>query len=421
MQDLRNNQVSWLLIWGVALSLGIGLSGCGGGPDKSMNNSVDEPRMTSAAPASFVISDSDLEERGFASHWVATPAQGSGIENAWFLGQDIYRERRGEGGRYFLEKIDGETGRLSWSFSLEGKLEHRPEVYRYSKELQSSRDSEIFFVQHVDDAGEFIFCLDDTYGAENYRIDCGFPVSTPVTAAQDHIFVGSWNYRMYAINKSTKLEESSYITEAPITAPAEAGGLNVYVGGEDNIVYSLNQGAAYVPDSSWRRATGGKIVSQPLFYNGRLYVSSWDYKVYCLEEYQGITRWGASLGAPVRQRPFAFSDWIFAVTESEPLGGARDRKFNLVALDQGSGQIRWENDDVTRVLGADNFHCYAIDGDKMIHALRLDDGVEAWSIDVSKWDHVLGQDADKGAARERLGRIYLVSRSGTMQCIRPRR
>lgn len=385
--------------------------GCSGSPEPAAGEAgkaLGKERMMGANP---VISDDRLEEVQFRSLW--TSELRSEITQAWFLGEDVYVTTRNGAGRYSLVKINGESGFVDWTFNLGGQLEFAPEVYRYPPELQETNSPELFLVQE-----DVIYCLDDRFGAENFRIELDFPVSTSIAVSQDHFFIGSWNRRMYAFSKSRRLEEWSYITDAPITAPPAVGGVNVYFGSEDNNIYQMNVGSGYQQGKSWIRSTGGKVVARPVFYNNRVYVGSWDYKFYCLDEYQGLLRWSYPSEAPVSSSVFPHRDWIFGITTEQKGAG---RKYRLLSLDRGSGERVWEREGLKRVVAADSFHCYALDPRSSMHALRLEDGVTAWNLDLSAFDHILTQDADLGRARERVGRVYLVGGNGFVQAIQPRR
>lgn len=420
MQSLKQNRRGDVAL-GSFVWLGLFLApvlfaGCAGSPDTPT-----PPANAGSNGASWVgsatsagLSEEQLEEIHFANVWRPVVNLKIGVEQAWLAGGNVYLTTADGSDDYKLLKIDGETGLVRWSFDLPlGKLEKQPHFYRYPKELRDTNPDELWLVQN-----DTIYCLDDAEGAENYHIECKFPISTAIASAQDHVFVGSWNKRMYAISKSKRLEEWSHITEAPITASAEVGQLNVFFGSEDNHVYCLNIGGGYQPGKSWAEPTGGKIVSTPLFDSSRVYVGSWDYKVYCFDEYQGFQRWTYPTGAPVVTPLFSYKDYLFAVSEDDR-GGRKSYK--LIALGRNDGLLKWERADMKRVIAADAFNCYALDDENQLHALRLTDGEGAWTLDVRGFKFVLSQDAERGRRRDLEGRIYMVSGNGVIQAIRPRR
>ncbi|MCI0651021.1 MAG: PQQ-binding-like beta-propeller repeat protein [Planctomycetes bacterium] len=408
----------------IVLGLAV-LCGCSGGTPSERTTPAVKTANTEIGDteslARVVIPDERLQDIGFLNLWAGRPSKG-GITNAWFLLDSLYVERQEGPSKFFLEKIEGATGLQSWSFPLEGRLEFAPQVYRYPKHLRAEKNDELFLVQHKDGSGDHVFCLDDRFGATTYTIPCGFLVSSPASASEEFVFVGSWNKTVYAFSKQTQRQSWFYITEGPIVAAPETGDVNVFVGSEDGFLYCLNQEKGWLQGTSWRVRTGAKIEGKPTFYRSRIYLGSWDYKVYRFEMYQGIRNWNHSVGARVSQPIFPFKDWIFAVREGDVAAGKKERA--LVAIEDGvESRINWERPAVRRVLAADGLHCYVLadDGAMNINALRLGDGTPAWTLDAGSFDFVLGQDAEQGAAREKWGQIYLVSRDGIMQCIRPRR
>lgn len=398
------------------LALCVVFAGCSGAtPKEPMGDTPRRAEPMASKSSAVGISEKRLEEIHFKNLW--TNPLGTRIEQAWFLLDNLYVTTVDENGHYRLLRVNGETGLVDWVFDLEGKLEFRPDVYRYPKELRASHPEEVFIVQNDE-----IYDIDNRNGAQNNRpFKCDFPVSTPVTAAQDYLIIGSWNKRVYGLKKNTGDQAWTYITEDPITAAPEIGGVNAYVGSEDGFVYQFNIGAGYEPTKNWKpHATGGKIVAQPLYFAGRIFVGSWDYKVYCLEEYQGFQRWSYIAGAPVTKRIFPFRDWVFAISEQELAQGPE--KWKVSCLRAADGKEVWHQDGYQEVAAVDALQCYAVGAKGKLVALRLEDGKTQWTLDdAAKFDFILSQDADKGRSRNLLGRIYLVSKSGYLQAIEPRR
>lgn len=389
------------------------LAGCSGGAAQGSRPDVGGSYSGVPMQGRIGIPEEMLEEVGFKEIW--TYHHNRPVEQSWFLEGDLYLTSPAEEG-YSLIKVNGETGLPEWTYPISGKLEFRPEAYQYPRELRAANHEELFIIEN----GK-IYCLDDRYGAENYHISCNFPISTPVTAGQEYLFVGSWNKRVYALEKQGSLEKWTYITDAPITAPVEVGGVNVYFGSEDAYLYALNQGGGFLPGKSWDVATGGKIVARPLHYQDKVFIGSWDYKVYCFEDLgpEPFLRWSYPTGAPITSPLFPFRDWIFAITEDNR--GAGETKWNLLAFDQGEGTRLWAREGVKHVLAADGLHLYVLDENRQFHALRHEDGKTDWTMDVSGFQHVIGQDAGKGSERQMWGRIYLIGPDGLVQAIRPGR
>ncbi len=401
----------WILgLSGMILTLSIG---CSGGTPQGKPDAVTSRKMT-RGDSSGAIPESRLEEIGFRTLWKTST--GGPIVQAWCVGNNLYVVRTGTDDPFVLEKLDGESGLTVWRYGLREKLDYPPKVYSYPSELRAVNPDELYIIQEDDLVG-----IDDRYGQKEFGVTLGFPVSTAAVPDQDHVYIGSWNQRMYAIHKKTRLEQWSYITDDSITAAPAVGSANVYFGSEDHLVYSLTRGGGYVPSRSWTLKTSGRITAEPLIYGDRIFVGSGDYKLYCLEDVgaEAFTRWSFPCGAPVVRRPFAFRDWVFAVTqETRPDGSLR---WNVNSLGAVRGDSRWEAAGVTEVLAADAIHCYGLDVDGNIQALRLDSGQVNWTLEANGFGLILGQDARLGADKAWWGRMFLVGGDGLVQAIRPRR
>ena len=100
--------------------------------------------------------------------------------------------------------------------------------------------------------------------------------SSPAVA-DGRVYVGSADYKVYALNASTGSLIWSYTTGASVySSPAVADG-RVYVGSYDSKVYCLN---ASTGSLIWSYTTGDYVQSSPAVADGKVYVGSFDYKVY---------------------------------------------------------------------------------------------------------------------------------------------
>ena len=389
--------------------------GCSGGTPQGQSSRRSGSQLIERGGAGTEIAEARLEEIGFRTLW-KNPTGGP-IVQSWAEGQNLYVVRPGSDHPYMLEKLDGESGLSVWVYPLQDKLDYPPTTYSYPPELRAANPDELYFITKNDE----LVGLDDRYGAKNFSVQLDFPVSTAAVADQENVFVGSWNRRFYAINKKTRLEQWSYITDDSLTAAAAVGSANVYFGSEDNNVYSMTRGSGYIPGRSWRQKTGSRITTSPLLYGDRIFIGSWDYKLYCLEDSgaEAYIRWTYPAGAPVVSRPFANREWVFVITQESRPEGSIIWTLHSVGISQGV--LAWEAKGISEVLAADALHCYALDIDGNVGAFRLDSGQLDWTLDIGGFDKVLGQDARLGSDKSWWGRMFLVDASGLVQAIRPRR
>ena len=120
----------------------------------------------------------------------------------------------------------------------------------------------------------------------------------------------------------------SYTTGGGVySSPAVVDG-KVYVGSYDNKVYCLDASTgAHV----WNYTTGSYVDSSPAVADGKVYIGSWDNKVYCLNASTGAHVWNYTTGGVVYSSP--------AVADGKVYIGSQDDK--LYCLDASTGAHVW--------------------------------------------------------------------------------
>ncbi|MCP5517451.1 MAG: PQQ-binding-like beta-propeller repeat protein [Verrucomicrobiales bacterium] len=133
------------------------------------------------------------------------------------------------------------------------------------------------------------------------------------------------------------------------TAPTAAGGL-VFFGGSDGVVRSCR---ADNGEAVWTAFTGGPVLYPPAISAGCAYVGSGDGHVYCYEAASGRLRWRFR-AAPIERFipvygqlqstwPAAGGVAIHDGTVYAAAGIVNYDGTHVVALDAGTGEVRWEN------------------------------------------------------------------------------
>jgi len=112
------------------------------------------------------------------------------------------------------------------------------------------------------------------------------------------------------------------------SSPAVADG-KVYVGSLDFKVYCLN---ASTGSLIWSYTTGGYVLSSPAIADDRVYLGSLDFKVYCLNASTGSLIWNYTTGNGITRSSPAVSDGKVYI-------GSNDGK--IYALDASTGSLIW--------------------------------------------------------------------------------
>jgi outer membrane protein assembly factor BamB len=174
-----------------------------------------------------------------------------------------------------------------------------------------------------------VYALNASTGALKWNYTTGGSVYSSPAVANGIVYVGSLDYKVYALNASTGALKWNYTTGNWVTSsPAVAGGI-VYVGSTDCKVYALNGATgAYI----WSYTTSGSIyMSSPSVAGANVYVGSYDHRLYALNAATGAYIWNYTAGSSVTSSPAAVGGIIFV--------GSTDG--NVYALNASTGILVW--------------------------------------------------------------------------------
>jgi outer membrane protein assembly factor BamB len=232
-------------------------------------------------------------------------------------------------------------------------------------------------------------------------------VSSSPAVSNGVVYVGSWDFSVYALNAQTGARLWSYHTGSYIDAsPAVANGV-VYVSSEDGKVYALkaSNGALL-----WRYATGAAVASSPAVANGVVYVCSdnvyalhastgtkiWsypaqcnysspavangvvyigsgDHNVYALNAKTGSKLWSYRTGGFLNSSPAVVNGTVYIGSEDD---------FNVYAIDAGTGIELWSYHTAYYVDSSPavvNGVVYIGSQDGHLYALNASNGAVKWS------------------------------------------
>ena len=221
-----------------------------------------------------------------------------------------------------------------------------------------------------------VYALNGATGVLKWSYTTGGPVtSTPAIGADGTVYVGSWDGKVYALNGATGAKKWSYTTGGFVTSsPAIGADGTVFVGSDDNKVYALTDNGTTVT-KEWSYTTGGLVNSSPAIgADGTVYVGSDDFKVYALNGTTGAKKWSYKTGFFVDSSPAIGADGTVYV-------GSDD--FKVYALNGTTGCKMWSYTTggfVTSspAIGADGT-VYVGSGDGKVYALNGATGAKKWS------------------------------------------
>ncbi|RLF56239.1 MAG: hypothetical protein DRN27_09775, partial [Thermoplasmata archaeon] len=143
----------------------------------------------------------------------------------------------------------------------------------------------------------------------------------------------------------------------------------VYIGSYDKKVYCLD---AVTGVKVWEFETDGYIWSSPAVEENKVYIGSYDKKVYCLDAVTGVKVWEFETGGSIRSSPAVYDDKVYI--------GSNDGK--VYCIYASNGTQKWS---FTNSHGWDLSSSPAIvDGKVYVGSYCLDaqTGTELWSFQI---------------------------------------
>jgi outer membrane protein assembly factor BamB len=306
-----------------------------------------------AAPTSSVVQLWNYTIEDSARFSPATPVVANGLV---YVGSPDYN----------IYCFDGSTGTKVWSFATGGETHSSPAVI----------DDRVY----VGSEDGHVYCLDAAEGTQVWNRSFGVSVNAPVNFADGRLYVESKTGDVYCLDAidgerlwsfSTGAEASglspaisdgyvyatnhggdvfcltaasgvhvwNFTADAAVGSPVAVDGF-VYFGSSDGNAYCLNaaDGAKIWNYTTWYNNNGpshgyhwGNGVSSPAVADGRVYVGSGDFDVFCLDASSGEKIWNISTSAEVYAPPTVAGGCVFA--------GSYDG--NVYCLDASSGVEVW--------------------------------------------------------------------------------
>jgi outer membrane protein assembly factor BamB len=152
----------------------------------------------------------------------------------------------------------------------------------------------------------------------------------------------------------------------------------------------------------WSFSTGAEISGSPILVNDKVYVGSWDQKLYCLNATTGTKLWDYTTGLEVNSVPTVVEDKVYC--------GSNDGK--LYCLNADTGEKIWDYQcgaDVVSSPAVVNGNVYFGSRDHKVYCLDATTG--AWI-----WDYTTGMDIIPSPAVVD-GKLYIGSWDNKVYCL----
>ncbi len=225
--------------------------------------------------------------------------------------------------------------------------------------------------------------------------------SSPAIDSFGTIYVGSNDYRLYAINPNGT-QKWNFMTGYNVkSSPAIGSDGTIYVGSNDYKLYAINSDGT----QKWNFTTGDWVESSPtLGSDGTIYVGSNDDKLYAINS-DGTQKWSFNSNNDVRSSPVIASDGtIYVGSDDSKLyainpNGTKKWSFNTNSAIRSSPAIGSDDTIYVGVIGG-NFYAINPNGTK-------------------KWSYMTGAWVESSPAIGSDGTIYVGSNDKKLHAIYP--
>lgn len=338
--------------------------------------------------------------------------------------------------KHRIYQVDPHSGMVNWVYDVGrpvGFLDQNHPiaewVYPRDRQTRLKPYDEIYFI-----AQDHLFALDRDNGSELWKVHLPFGASTPPIASATHVFVGSWDDRVYAIRKDRpELTDWSWRTDDDLLARPVVASPNLFVPSTDGKLYTFEAARGSFKAT---RSTEKRLVTDPLIYQRLLYLGAEDYNLYVMRVDDGSLVYRHNAEAPITVAPVAVSDALEAGVQKTVLFGAEGR--GILALrryprvrDSRRGRVPheliWRHESATRFLARGTQDAYLLTPGETVEESRVarvdfEDGHFRDELVLNGVDHfvtnsnsplaIFPQEARVG------GMIVLCYSNGWIQCIK---
>ena len=167
---------------------------------------------------------------------------------------------------------------------------------------------------------------------------CAAPATTvaiygSLALAEELVYVGSYNGKIYALNSSSGAERWVYPRSGelePVVGGLVVSQGKVYFGGSDGKVYALD---AATGDKEWEFPTGDEIWATPVLDDDTLYIGSFDKALYAIDITDGSEKWSFDeMRGAIMATALVYENVVYI--------GSFDR--HIYAVDAADGKQIWQ-------------------------------------------------------------------------------
>jgi outer membrane protein assembly factor BamB len=207
-----------------------------------------------------------------------------------------------------LYQVDLHSGMIHWMYDVGQPLSFadkgRPVaewLYKKDKDTNFKRYDEVYFV-----ARDHLYALDKESGAELWSVRLPFGASSAPWTSSTHVYVGSWDDRLYAFRKDDHdIPDWSWRTNDDLLTRGASESPQTFAATSDGDLMAFD---AANGEPRWTFRTEKRLLQDPLLYQKLLYVPGEDFNLYVLNAIDGLLEYRHCPGAPISTRPVAVNN-----------------------------------------------------------------------------------------------------------------
>jgi outer membrane protein assembly factor BamB/tRNA A-37 threonylcarbamoyl transferase component Bud32 len=202
---------------------------------------------------------------------------------------------------------------------------------------------------------------------------CEDEIRGGITHYQDILYVGCYDYNLYALDAKDGSFLWKYPTEGGIVSKASLSEGNIYFGSEDHRLHSVSVRSGRM---NWTYYANGPIRSSPYVAEGHIFIGSDDGFLHAVNLMTGRSAWKVECGSPIRSTPLIYNDNIFV--------GCEAGDFYCLEL---NGNIKWRikaKRAITSspVISKGIVYFGSVDGN--LYSLNAKTGLSNWRLRLDK-------------------------------------
>jgi eukaryotic-like serine/threonine-protein kinase len=206
-----------------------------------------------------------------------------------------------------------------------------------------------------------------------WKFECEDEIRGTPLISHGMVYVGSYDYNLYALDADTGKFQWKYATEGGIVSRPNIFEGTIFFGSEDRRLHAIVQRSGKL---SWTYYTDGPIRSSPLIAENHIFIGSDDGHLHAVSVLTGRRAWRTDVGAPVRSSPIIMNECIYFGTESG--------EFYCLDL---RGSVKWRFKAKRAITGSaitsqDSIFFGSVDA--TLYALDIKSGFVIWRFRLGK-------------------------------------